>query len=60
MTKTIVPEMAFLRDRIKEIQARIRDAPLDTISPVAWIGYANGSIRAETEPKLQEILERMA
>jgi hypothetical protein len=33
------------------------DAPFDTVSDVAWIGYANATIQAEVEPRLQPILE---
>jgi hypothetical protein len=32
------------------------DAPLDTTSDVAWIGYANKTIRAEVEPVLLPLL----
>lgn len=32
------------------------DAPLDTTSDVAWIGYANRTIRAEVEPVLLPLL----
>ncbi len=31
-------------------------APLDTHSPVAWIGYANPALRAAIEPVLQRLL----
>ncbi len=35
------------------------DAPLDTTSEVAWIGYANADIRAQLEaPLLRELAER--
>jgi fructose-1,6-bisphosphatase/inositol monophosphatase family enzyme len=34
------------------------DAPLDTESDVAWVGYANASIRAAVEPALQAALRR--
>jgi fructose-1,6-bisphosphatase/inositol monophosphatase family enzyme len=32
------------------------DAPLDTESDVAWIGYANDAIRRQVEPALQALL----
>ncbi len=31
-------------------------APLDTTSPVAWVGYANASLRQSIEPVLQRLL----
>ena len=35
------------------------DYPLDTTSPVAWIGYANPALRASIEPILSNILAGM-
>jgi fructose-1,6-bisphosphatase/inositol monophosphatase family enzyme len=35
------------------------DSPLDTTSPVAWVGYANDGLRASIEPILSAILSRM-
>jgi hypothetical protein len=32
------------------------DAPLDTTSDVAWVGYANEGIRRQIEPLLQRAL----
>ena len=32
------------------------NAPLDVFSEIAWIGYANGTIRAQVEPALREAL----
>ena len=32
-------------------------SPLDTVSDVDWIGYANQAIRAQVEPVLQRLLE---
>lgn len=32
------------------------DAPMDTSSPVDWIGYSNEHIRAQVEPVLMELL----
>ena len=33
------------------------NAPLDTTSPVAWVGYANADLHAAIEPVLQEVLK---
>ncbi len=35
------------------------DVPLDTASDVAWIGYANSTLRAQVEPVLQELLREL-
>lgn len=37
---------------------RALDAPLDVHSDVAWVGYANASIRAQVEPALRAALDR--
>lgn len=34
------------------------DAPLDVLSPVDWIGYANEKIRQEVEPVLQRLMRK--
>ena len=34
------------------------DAPLDTESPVSWLGYANEALRRRIEPVLQRILRK--
>jgi fructose-1,6-bisphosphatase/inositol monophosphatase family enzyme len=34
------------------------DAPLDLETPVAWVGYANATLRASIEPALQAALRR--
>jgi hypothetical protein len=34
------------------------DVPLDVASNVAWVGYANASLRRQVEPVLQAALER--
>ena len=34
------------------------DAPLDTVTPVAWIGFANHELEAHVRPALTEMLER--
>ena len=34
------------------------DTPLDTTSPVAWVGYANDTLRTQIEPVLLEVLEK--
>ena len=35
------------------------DPPLDTVTDVAWVGYANRAIRALVEPVLQRLLREM-
>jgi hypothetical protein len=35
------------------------DPPLDTVTDVAWVGYANPAIRALVEPVLQRLLAEM-
>lgn len=35
------------------------DAPLDTISDVAWVGYANAGLQTAIEPVLQRLLREM-
>jgi hypothetical protein len=32
------------------------DAPLDTVSDVSWVGYANPALRRQIEPVLQRLL----
>lgn len=34
------------------------DAPLDLHTEVAWVGYANGALRALAEPHLRDVLRR--
>jgi hypothetical protein len=34
------------------------DAPLDTTSPVAWVGYANPTLAKSLRPVLQQVLKR--
>lgn len=34
------------------------DAPFDLVSDVAWVGYANGTLRSKIEPVLQASLRR--
>ncbi|MBV9280512.1 MAG: hypothetical protein JOZ41_10560 [Chloroflexi bacterium] len=38
----------------------VLSAPLDTSSPVAWCGYANGVLRSSIEPVLQRLLRGRA
>jgi hypothetical protein len=33
------------------------DAPLDTTSPVAWVGYANAELAARIGPILAELVD---
>jgi hypothetical protein len=35
-------------------------APLDTTSPVAWVGYANTALRSAIEPVLRRLLREIA
>jgi fructose-1,6-bisphosphatase/inositol monophosphatase family enzyme len=39
-------------------RGRPLDAPLDTVTPVAWIGFANRELEAHVRPALAEMLER--
>jgi hypothetical protein len=34
------------------------DAPLDTVTNVAWVGYANSQIRGLVQPVLNELLQK--
>ena len=34
-------------------------APLDTVSDVAWVGYANRHLRRQIEPVLQRLLREL-
>jgi hypothetical protein len=34
------------------------DAPLDTTSPVAWVGYANSQLAALARPVLQRLVRQ--
>jgi len=43
---------------IGDPQGRPLDAPLDTVTPVAWIGFANRELEAHVRPALDEVLER--
>lgn len=43
---------------ITDIQGKSLDCPLDTVSDVDWIGYANEDIRRQVEPALQSILRK--
>ncbi len=43
---------------ITDIHGEELNTPLDLLSSVDWIGYANESIRAEVEPVLQSLLRK--
>jgi hypothetical protein len=43
---------------IGDPRGRPLDAPLDTVTPVAWIGFANRELEAHVRPALDELLER--
>lgn len=42
---------------LTDAYGKILDAPLDTVSAVDWIGYANQAIKNEVEPALQAAME---
>ena len=35
------------------------EAPLDTTSPVAWVGYANEALAARITPVLAELVDEL-
>jgi len=53
-TALIAREMGVI---ISEPNGAELNAPLDTISPVAWVGYANADLQAAIEPVFQEVLK---
>lgn len=52
-TALIAQEMGVV---ITDAEGHDLDAPLDTLSPVAWVGYANDGLQRRIEPVLQEVL----
>jgi hypothetical protein len=54
-TKMIGSEAGMI---ITDVYGQRLDAPLDVLSAVDWIGYANEHIRAEVEPILQHLLRK--
>jgi fructose-1,6-bisphosphatase/inositol monophosphatase family enzyme len=54
-TKMIASEAGII---ITDVFGNRLDAPLDVLSPVDWIGYANTHIRAEVEPILQHLMKK--
>jgi hypothetical protein len=46
---------SVLADRGEALGRRL-DAPMDTTSPIAWVGYANRRLRERIEPVLQRLL----
>lgn len=54
-TKMIGSEAGMI---ITDVYGQRLDAPLDVLSAVDWIGYANPHIRAEVEPVLQHLLRK--
>ncbi|QHT67580.1 hypothetical protein GXP67_13545 [Rhodocytophaga rosea] len=54
-TKMIGSEAGMI---ITDVYGQRLDAPLDVLSAVDWIGYANQHIRAEVEPVLQHLLRK--
>ncbi len=43
---------------VTDAAGRPLNAPLDVLSDVAWVGYANAEIRRQVEPPLQRALQR--
>jgi len=43
---------------ITDLEGNPFDAPLDTESPVSWLGYANQSLRELIEPVIQRLLRK--
>jgi fructose-1,6-bisphosphatase/inositol monophosphatase family enzyme len=54
-TKMIASEAGII---ITDVYGTRLDAPLDVLSPVDWIGYANQHIRSEVEPILQHLMKK--
>jgi fructose-1,6-bisphosphatase/inositol monophosphatase family enzyme len=54
-TKMIGSEAGMI---ITDVYGQRLDAPLDVLSAVDWIGYANQHIREEVEPVLQHLLRK--
>ncbi len=44
---------------VTDADGGVLTAPLDTTSPVAWVGYANETLRRDIAPALQRLLGRM-
>ena len=53
-TELIAREMGVI---ITDPEGQALDSPLDTTSPVAWVGYANTTLREQIEPVLQRVLK---
>ena len=49
-TELIARELGVI---ITRPDGKFLDAPLDTVSPVAWVGYANSDLRRAIEPHLR-------
>jgi hypothetical protein len=43
---------------VTDLEGNPFDAPLDTESPISYLGYANEALRAKLEPILQRLLRR--
>lgn len=52
-TELIAREMGVV---VTDPEGGLLSAPLDTTSPVAWVGYANARLRDRIEPVLQRVL----
>ncbi len=46
--------------RVTDARGAPLSAPLDTESPVAWVGYANETLRRQIEPVLHRLLQERA
>jgi hypothetical protein len=44
---------------VTDARGQSLSAPLDTHTPVAWVGYANAALRAAIEPALQRLLQQL-
>lgn len=44
---------------VTDPRGRVLDAPLDTTTPVAWVGYANRRIASHVQPVLAELVDEM-
>jgi fructose-1,6-bisphosphatase/inositol monophosphatase family enzyme len=54
-TELIARELGVI---VTDPAGSLLEAPLDTFSDVAWVGYANPAVRAQMEPLLQSALRR--
>jgi len=43
---------------VEQPDGRPLDAPLDTTSPIAWMGYANPTLARTVRPVLQRLMKQ--